>query len=59
MNEEKRMDPREKLQEIMREVFDDDSLELFDGMSAEDVIGWDSFSHIHLWRPSKRGSTSN
>ena len=55
MNEEKRMDPREKLQEIMREVFDDDSLELFDGMSAEDVIDWDSFSHIHLCAAVEKG----
>ena len=49
------MDPREKLQEIMREVFDDDSLELFDGMSAEDVIDWDSFSHIHLCAAVEKG----
>lgn len=55
MNEEKRMDPREKLQAIMREVFDDDSLELFDGMSAEDVIDWDSFSHIHLCAAVEKG----
>ena len=32
----------------MRNVFDDEGLEIFDTMSAEDVDDWDSFSHIHL-----------
>ncbi len=42
------MTTREKLQQVMRDVFDDDALTVFDAMSAEDVDDWDSFSHIHL-----------
>lgn len=39
---------REKLQEIFRDIFDDDSIELFDQMTAMDIEDWDSLMHITL-----------
>jgi acyl carrier protein len=33
---------------VFRDVFDDDSMEIFDDMSAEDVADWDSLQHINL-----------
>jgi acyl carrier protein len=41
-------DTRAELQEIFREVFDDPSIELRDDMTAADVEGWDSVTHIDL-----------
>ena len=38
----------EKLQEIFRDVFDDESIVLFDDMTSDDVEEWDSLSHINL-----------
>lgn len=38
----------EKLQEIFRDVFGDDSIVLFDEMTSNDVEDWDSLSHINL-----------
>jgi acyl carrier protein len=37
-----------KLTEIMRDVFDDDGIEPTEAMTANDVEGWDSLSHIRL-----------
>ena len=31
---------------IMREVFDEDELVYRDDLTADDVIGWDSLSHV-------------
>lgn len=42
------MDVKTKLQEIFKEVFDDDEIELFEEMTADDVEDWDSLSHINL-----------
>lgn len=42
------MDTKAKLQEIFRDVFDDDEIELFDEMTADDVDDWDSLSHVNL-----------
>lgn len=42
------MDIKVKLQEIFRNVFDDDEIELFDEMTSEDVEDWDSLSHVNL-----------
>ncbi len=36
------------VKEIMRDVFDDDSIEPTEAMTAENVEGWDSLSHIRL-----------
>lgn len=38
----------ERLTTIFRDVFDDPSLELRDGLTAADVPGWDSLTHINL-----------
>ena len=40
--------PREKLQEIFRELFDDDNIVLTDGTSAKDIAGWDSLTNVKL-----------
>lgn len=37
-----------KLQEIFRDVFDDEAIVLFDDMTSDDVEAWDSLSHINL-----------
>ena len=37
-----------RLEQVFREVFDDDSLVLNDAMTAADVAGWDSVAHINL-----------
>jgi acyl carrier protein len=37
-----------RLQDVFREVFDDDSIEIFDAMTADDLEEWDSLSHITL-----------
>lgn len=41
-------DIKERAQEIFREVFDDEKLEIYDEMQAKDVEGWDSLMHITL-----------
>ncbi len=41
-------DIKRRLTTIFRSVFDDDSLTLFDEMTAADVEDWDSLSHITL-----------
>jgi len=38
----------ETLQELFREVFDDDDLLLVPEMTAADVAGWDSMAHLNL-----------
>ncbi len=37
-----------KFNEICKDVFENDSLEIFDSMTAEEVEGWDSLSHLSL-----------
>jgi acyl carrier protein len=39
---------KSRLTAIFRSVFDDDSITLFDEMTAADVEDWDSLSHITL-----------
>ncbi len=41
-------DVRAELQEIFRQVFDDPTIVLQDDMTAADVEGWDSVTHIDL-----------
>lgn len=36
------------MQEIFRDVFDDDEIILTDDMTANDIVGWDSLMHINL-----------
>lgn len=42
------MKVKETLTEVFQDVFDDDELELFDEMTAEDVEDWTSLTHIQL-----------
>lgn len=41
-------DIRTKIENIFREVFDDDQLQLSDGLSSETLPTWDSLGHIRL-----------
>jgi len=38
----------DKLNEIFREVFDDDGISVSPTTTANDVDGWDSLSHVNL-----------
>lgn len=38
----------ERLTGVFREVFDDDSIEINDETTADDIDDWDSFEHINL-----------
>ncbi|HBG06103.1 MAG: acyl carrier protein [Geobacteraceae bacterium GWC2_58_44] len=42
------MDTRATLNEIFRQVFDDDSIEIARETTADDIDGWDSLSHMNL-----------
>ena len=42
------MELQERLKGIFREVFDDDGIEIHPAMTANDVDGWDSLSHVNL-----------
>ncbi len=37
-----------KLADVFEDVFDDDSIRVTPTLSAEDVAGWDSLTHIRL-----------
>ncbi len=38
----------ERLNEVFRDVFDDDDITVTDETTAKDVDGWDSLEHINL-----------
>lgn len=38
----------EKLNEIFRDIFDDETLTVSEETTAADVDGWDSYEHINL-----------
>jgi len=42
------MSALEKLNEIFREVFDDEEITVAPETTANDVDGWDSLSHVNL-----------
>lgn len=42
------MELKQQLNEIFCEVFDDDDIRISEEMTANDVDGWDSLSHVNL-----------
>ena len=42
------MTTTESLNQVFRMVFDDDSIKIRPEMTAHDVDGWDSLSHVNL-----------
>jgi acyl carrier protein len=42
------MELQDRLSRIFREVFNDDDICITPGMTANDVEGWDSLSHVNL-----------
>lgn len=42
------MNVKEELQEIFRDLFDDNGIVLFNEMTADDIEDWDSLSNISL-----------
>ena len=42
------MELQDRLNQIFREVFDNDDLNIAPKMTANDVEGWDSLSHVNL-----------
>jgi acyl carrier protein len=42
------MELHERLEDVFRQVFDDENLKLTDEMTAQDIRGWDSVMHINL-----------
>lgn len=46
---------RARLNDIFRDTFDDESIEIHDAMTAADVDEWDSLNHINLILAVERG----
>jgi acyl carrier protein len=42
------VDVHQQLEQVFKDVFNDDSLVLHDEMTSDDVPGWDSVAHINL-----------
>ncbi len=39
---------RDRLTQVFREIFDDDSIAIHDAMTADDIEAWDSLNHVNL-----------
>ena len=39
---------KQRLQAVFHDVFDDETIQIHDGMTAADLEEWDSLSHINL-----------
>ena len=48
MDEDKRQLIKKRLESVFQEVFDDDSIHLFEEMNSDDIEEWDSLIHITL-----------
>ena len=46
--DERREQIRLRLNEVFQEVFDDDAIDIFEEMTAEEIEEWDSLMHITL-----------
>ena len=42
------MTVKEILNGVFQEVFEDDTIQIADNMTADDIDGWDSLSHVNL-----------
>lgn len=42
------MEIKERLNNVFRTVFEDDSIVIQPSMTADDIDGWDSLSHVNL-----------
>ncbi len=38
----------QRMQQVFREVFDDERMEIRDDMTPKDIPGWDSLAHVKL-----------
>ena len=45
---ENRKKIRDSLNKVFRDVFEDDTIEIFDEMTSKDIEAWDSLMHIIL-----------
>lgn len=43
-----RTEVRDRLEKVMREVFDDESIVIKDETCADDIDAWDSLTHVEL-----------
>lgn len=48
MSETNTQDTKPKLNRVFQEVFGDDSIQISDTMTAKDIDGWDSLTHVNL-----------
>lgn len=48
MPEVNQEETRQKLNNVFQEVFDDASIRISDEMTAKDIDGWDSLTHVNL-----------
>lgn len=42
------MNTKDRLQEVFRNVFEDDEIEIADETTADDIDAWDSLTHVQL-----------